>query len=82
MSDFNSQIDKYHQKESELRSHISHTEVKESRYYETETHLEKLMRENQGLEDVIKTNMMHISQLMINRDRIEKDHELKTAECE
>jgi methyl coenzyme M reductase subunit C-like uncharacterized protein (methanogenesis marker protein 7) len=47
---------------------------------ETETHLEKLMRENQGLEDVIKTNMMHISQLMMNQERIKQDHELVVKE--
>jgi len=82
MNDFNSQIAKYHQKESELRNHISHTTVKESRFFETENHLDKLMRENKGLEDVVKTNMLHISQLMFNIQSIKKDHELTEKEYE
>ena len=68
-----------------LKTHITRTEVKESMYLEqTENQMGKVLQENERLQQVIKSNMLHISQLVQNHDRLKKDHgsSLKEFDCQ
>ena len=82
--EYNTQLTRFEHKETLLKTHITRTEVKESMYLEqTENQMGKILQENERLQQVIKSNMLHISQLVQNHERLKKDQDssLKEFDC-